>query len=334
MAIEILKKYAEHSAIHDAESLFYVLIWIASMQAGPGGKVRLMTQLQFSTSILFFWSPQTDITEAVLQSVADSKVAHMKDEETFVGQILGRMDQYFDSIGDCLLSLREALFPPTNTTGKPIPASKPGEHRWRKAAAVKSSRVKGDVFRKMREALTKGIETLSETKLESDAQSLSSSATEPPAGDDLVPADHHLHSMKLRNLVKACEDEARGGKGEDSEDGEDGEDEEDGKDGEDGEDGEDDEDDEVQSMEDAAKSSLMPVLRSASKNEPLLKEVLRRSLNFSISEASKKRSIHDDDEQVVEADSSGSRAAKRSKSSDGSARRSMRSMTSANNDLK
>ena len=122
MAIDILYKGStlRHSSIHDAESLFYILIWISCSQGGPHQQAR-DDEFDLDTSFLRQWCPSDDLDEMKLRLIASSKEGQMKIPERFK-EILDDMHWYFKDLRPYLLILRDLFFPAKmSDTGDRIP---------------------------------------------------------------------------------------------------------------------------------------------------------------------------------------------------------------------
>lgn len=99
----------EHEVRHDLESLFYVMIWICTTQCGPNNMAR---SFEFSKTELYIWNAGGRLDEE-LRNIWDAK-AHIisgNDLELFEERVLKKMDDYFNPIKDCIVELKEVLFP-------------------------------------------------------------------------------------------------------------------------------------------------------------------------------------------------------------------------------
>ena len=106
MAIDILSGTVEHTALHDAESMLYVLIWIAIIQAGPHGRKRSAEGFTIKGTILDTWSPDPrNITLQSLVVLSDSKRGVMITADAIEDRILDAMHSYFEPIAGCIFKM-------------------------------------------------------------------------------------------------------------------------------------------------------------------------------------------------------------------------------------
>ena len=114
MALDILWKkpsvQVKHSAIHDAESMFYILIWIACLQGGPHNQSR-GGDFSTSNSILKFWCSFEDVNDEKLRMIANFKKCQMVTSVSFDEEIIADMDPYFDDLHPYFRVLRNLFFP-------------------------------------------------------------------------------------------------------------------------------------------------------------------------------------------------------------------------------
>lgn len=119
MACDVLEKLGEYTALLDAESTLYVLIWMTITQAGPNEKKRLADEsFVWNETILGLWNPEGIVDEAKLRGIAHSKRGIMEVEKNFKRQVLEKMHPYFKPIERCLELLRERLFNPVPIASK------------------------------------------------------------------------------------------------------------------------------------------------------------------------------------------------------------------------
>lgn len=113
MAIDILygKSSTIHKYYHDLESLFYVLIWVCTMQNGPCGEQRNET-FDYNKTVLSMWNGGLHSTVYTFESVAMAKKSIMHDPVKFKEDILDNFAPYFDPIKTCLEQFRRILWPP------------------------------------------------------------------------------------------------------------------------------------------------------------------------------------------------------------------------------
>ena len=151
MAIDVLLYNIEHTVIYDAESLFYVLIWMTFLYSGPNETKRKMTNEFYDRSILRKWSPPTLGKDVSFGDVARLKKLMMIDPSEFFADILWNRDPFFSALDECLSDLRSALFPPA-----PLPPRRPTINSM-------SHRSKEHVLEGMKKALKKAMEKLEKT---------------------------------------------------------------------------------------------------------------------------------------------------------------------------
>ena len=104
---DILRDHTKvvHGSEHDLESLFYVLIWICTNQAGPNGLPR--TDLQFDKDIpVLNW---IDPARSYRQ-VAQEKVGQCAVSKIFESDILSFYHGYFEDLKECSRQLRVLFF--------------------------------------------------------------------------------------------------------------------------------------------------------------------------------------------------------------------------------
>lgn len=127
MACDVLAQTGDYTALLDAESTLYVLIWTAFTQAGPNGKDRVVDKsFDWKNTILRAWNPEGIVDEALLIQISSAKLGVMQVEKNFKTNILEKMHPYFKPIERCLEVLRERLFNPARD--QPVP-SKPKDPR-------------------------------------------------------------------------------------------------------------------------------------------------------------------------------------------------------------
>ena len=115
MAVEVLSGAVEHTALHDAESMFYVLIWLAFTQAGPNGLKRNAKGFTIKGTILDDWCPEGEIDQAKLNNIANTKRGVVANPDAFLREVLGKMHPYFAALRSCLYQMSIAFFPlPSN----------------------------------------------------------------------------------------------------------------------------------------------------------------------------------------------------------------------------
>ncbi len=113
MAIEILegKKGTVHEYYHDLELLFYVLVWICTMQNGPCSELR-DPGFKYKRSVLSIWNGGLHNASITFEVVAFAKRATMFSPTKFKSDILDCFASYFEPVKDCLEKLRSIIFPP------------------------------------------------------------------------------------------------------------------------------------------------------------------------------------------------------------------------------
>ena len=115
MAIDVLSGAVEHTVLHDAESMFYILIWIVLTQAGPDGLERDERYFTINRTILDDWCPEGEIDQAKLNSIANTKRGVVFSPDAFIREVLGKMHPYFAPLRSCLYRMSIAFFPlPSN----------------------------------------------------------------------------------------------------------------------------------------------------------------------------------------------------------------------------
>ena len=110
MSIELLMSGSnvEHSAKHDLESVFHVLLYICTMYVGPG-KLRINPGLDNATHLFGNWLDKTDIdwhAIAALKSTAFSDPAHTKNV------VFKHVHPYFSPLVPMLNSLCDTVYTP------------------------------------------------------------------------------------------------------------------------------------------------------------------------------------------------------------------------------
>lgn len=116
MAISLLMKGAEgviHEARHDLESLFYVIIYCATMLKGPHQCWRVEDDFKSYTSVpLKDWFGLQGM-ERSYAHMGRVKMGHLED---FEGSIVGKMDKYFSPLFLGIQTLRDVAFPRAKDT--------------------------------------------------------------------------------------------------------------------------------------------------------------------------------------------------------------------------
>ena len=111
MSIALLMNGAEgvvHEVKHDLESLFYVVIYCATMLKGPHGSWRVDEDFKSYTSMLMKeWFSLAGM-EFSYAHMGRLKLSHMED---FDRSIIQRMDRYFSPLFPGFQALRDAAFP-------------------------------------------------------------------------------------------------------------------------------------------------------------------------------------------------------------------------------
>ena len=172
MAVDVLDGTVEHTALHDAESMLYVLIWMTFTQAGPHGRKRSAEGFTIKGTILESWCPEGEINQTFLDGIAHNKGGVIKDPDVFSRHVVERMDSYFSPIGDCLLLMSQAFFPRGPDLSKYLKGT-------RRSAKVKSNdstptlredkRPKDDIFKNLKNILTLYIKEVTEVEVEESA---------------------------------------------------------------------------------------------------------------------------------------------------------------------
>lgn len=113
MAVEILEGLPStvHGYQHDLESLFYVLIWICTMQNGPCGELRDIGTFQYRRSVLSVWNGGLHSATIPFQMVAWAKRGVMGDPVKFKSDVLDNFASYFEPIKGCMENIPRILFP-------------------------------------------------------------------------------------------------------------------------------------------------------------------------------------------------------------------------------
>lgn len=111
MAIDILRRKADHSPLHDAESMLYCLLCLCCTQEGPHYSKRT-DGFNIKTSFLGRWCPVEDVSDQTLHAIAESKNGLMKVAEDFEEEIIPTIHPYFKPLQKCFKRMRVALFPP------------------------------------------------------------------------------------------------------------------------------------------------------------------------------------------------------------------------------
>ena len=107
MAVDVLEGM-EHSAIHDAEAILYILVWIACLQGGPFPQPR-SDGFDPTKSFLRQWCPPWRLDEDQLESIGDLKLRHMRCRTPF-RKVLESMDVYFKRLQPYIRWLRKLFF--------------------------------------------------------------------------------------------------------------------------------------------------------------------------------------------------------------------------------
>lgn len=116
MAISLLLSEAEgviHEPRHDLESLFYVLIYCATMLKGPHGSWRVEDDFRSHISVPMREWFGLDGMESSYARMGRLKLGHMAD---FERAIIRRMDPYFSPLFSGLRILRDNAFPVQENT--------------------------------------------------------------------------------------------------------------------------------------------------------------------------------------------------------------------------
>lgn len=104
---EILVYGAERTALHEAESILYVLLFIALYQGGPGGKKREDYDASFfDQAVSTDHYPYRNLDER--KAIAKKEIMH--NAEYFASEVLDDIDPYFEPLKICLARLRDAIF--------------------------------------------------------------------------------------------------------------------------------------------------------------------------------------------------------------------------------
>lgn len=149
-----------HSVLHDAESLFYALIWITFTQAGPDGQKRCTKASEDDWSVLCPRRLVGASLEAALQNLSYAKAGVMYIEREFQEQIIGRSDPYFCPLKRCLITMRKVLFPldkSSDTSSSETSTDSEEEEKYDRPRAFVDRRRKEEVFRKIEQALVRAI---------------------------------------------------------------------------------------------------------------------------------------------------------------------------------
>ena len=121
MAIEMLMKTPPrssgnpdvvfcHSAKHDLESLFYVLLYICTFYYGPQAKIKSADLLKSHTSVPLMQWVDPSAFSRTFRSLGLLKLSHMANFET---TILAKISAFFRPIIPGLITLHEKMFPPS-----------------------------------------------------------------------------------------------------------------------------------------------------------------------------------------------------------------------------
>lgn len=113
MAIEILegKETTIHGYQHDLESLFYVLIWVCTMQNGPCGELRDAGTFKYKKSALSVWNGGLHSATIPFKMVSVAKHSAMIDPNKFKQEISDCFAPYFEPLKKCMEDFRGILFP-------------------------------------------------------------------------------------------------------------------------------------------------------------------------------------------------------------------------------
>jgi hypothetical protein len=121
MAIEMLMKNPKwssgnpdavfiHTAKHDLESLFYVVLYLCTLYSGPGAKMKVSDLLKSHSSVpLLEWVDPSAFSQS-FRSIGRLKTSHMINFET---TIVAKISPFFGPIIPALIKLHEKMFPPT-----------------------------------------------------------------------------------------------------------------------------------------------------------------------------------------------------------------------------
>lgn len=113
MAVAVLENYTAHTAISDAESILYILIWIACLYAGPRGTKRPETDaFSFKSSFLSKWCPEGRVDDDDLRDIGLRKRGLLLLPDVFQRDIVTKIHEYFAPIANCLKVLRAFFFRP------------------------------------------------------------------------------------------------------------------------------------------------------------------------------------------------------------------------------
>ena len=211
MAIDVLLYDIVHTVIYDAESLFYVLIWISFLYSGPNETERKMTKEFYLESILTKWSPLKLGKDVSLKDVAKRKKFTMTVHSEFITEILWNKDPFFSALDDCLSNLRSALFPPA-----PLPLPSAPRPSLGTTANIMSHRDKEHVLEGMKKALTEAKE-----KLEKTSENPTPEAANRSESDNVEQTDcanlEYVKDLRLRQVVEDLEEKDKLGRVEEEE---------------------------------------------------------------------------------------------------------------------
>jgi hypothetical protein len=104
MASELLRgnNNVVHRPEHDLESIFYLLLWICTHQAGPG---LPRDDLQKDFPIFKWVDPQKSFSD-----IADSKLTQCLSIKIFESDLLDKFHPYFEDLKPCCRDLRALFF--------------------------------------------------------------------------------------------------------------------------------------------------------------------------------------------------------------------------------
>ena len=125
MSIEMLRNNGgKHKYYYDLESLFYVLVWVCSLQDGPRRKGHHPeSNYQYEGSVLEGWNGDRRISEDsegnAFKKVGTIKAGSVGIASIFKVDILDRLPVYFKRIENLLKELRKILFKESDDYGDP-----------------------------------------------------------------------------------------------------------------------------------------------------------------------------------------------------------------------
>lgn len=209
MAVAVLENYMAHTAISDTESVFYVLIWIASLYAGPLGAKRLKTKdFSFETSFLSDWCPEGKVDDRVLKRIADMKGGILRDPATFERRILSQIHKYFIPLTNCLKALRAVFFPPAKT--EPVDLRVLTPTLWTSVARPITTRLNREVFEELKSTLAvtkaalsdyEATQSVADANLQSSTESSISERGDTNAQEPVF-VEKQLPPLRIRNRAK------------------------------------------------------------------------------------------------------------------------------------